>query len=55
MQGWHLTSAPQVSPAFQVLEQDVEPLGIIIEIKEMPVEQWYGTIGSSDWGLAYMW
>ena len=21
----------------------------------MPVEQWYGTIGSPDWGLAYMW
>ncbi len=32
----------------------VEPLGIIIEIDEMPVEQWYDTIGSKDWGLAYM-
>jgi peptide/nickel transport system substrate-binding protein len=21
----------------------------------MPVEQWYDTIGSADWGLAYMW
>lgn len=47
-------SAPQVSAAFQVLKQAVEPLGIIIEIKEMPVEQWYGTIGSEEWPLAYM-
>lgn len=47
-------SAPQVSSAFQVLKQDVEPLGIIIEIEEMPVEQWYGTIGEEKWGLAYM-
>ncbi len=47
-------SAPQVSSAFQVLKQDLEPLGIILEIKEMPVEQWYDTIGSSDWPLAYM-
>jgi peptide/nickel transport system substrate-binding protein len=47
-------SAPQVSAAFQVLKQAVEPLGIIIEIEEMPVEQWYGTIGSDKWPLAYM-
>lgn len=47
-------SAPQVSSVFQVLKQDLEPLGIILEIKEMPVEQWYDTIGSSDWPLAYM-
>ncbi len=47
-------SAPQVSAAFQVLKQAVEPLGIIIEIDEMPVEQWYDTIGSKNWGLAYM-
>ncbi len=47
-------SAPQVSSAFQVLKQDLEPLGIVLEIKEMPVEQWYDTIGSSDWPLAYM-
>ncbi len=47
-------SAPQVSAAFQVLKQAVEPLGIIIEINEMPVEQWYGTIGSEEWPLAYM-
>ena len=47
-------SAPQVSSAFQVLKQDLAPLGIIIEIKEMPVEQWYDTIGSADWPLAYM-
>ena len=43
-------SAPQVSAAFQVLKQDVEPLGIIIEIEEMPVEQWYGTIGERQVG-----
>lgn len=47
-------SAPQVSAMFQVLKQTVEPLGIIIEIEEMPVERWYGTIGSADWPLAYM-
>ena len=48
------TSAPQVSQAFQSLKQTLEPLGIVIEIEEMPVEQWYGTIGSADYGLAYM-
>lgn len=47
-------SAPQVSSAFQSLKQDLAPLGIILEIKEMPVEQWYETIGSADWPLAYM-
>lgn len=47
-------SAPQVSSAFQVLKQDLAPLGIVLEIKEMPVEQWYDTIGSADWPLAYM-
>ena len=49
------SSAPQISAAFQALKAAVEPLGIIIEIEEMPVEQWFGTIGSPDWGLAYMW
>ncbi|MFT3872956.1 MAG: ABC transporter substrate-binding protein [Nocardioides sp.] len=49
------TSAPQISQAFQALAQAVDPLGIKIEVKEMPVEKWYGTIGSEDWGLAYMW
>ena len=48
------SSAPQVSAAFQVLKAAVEPLGIVIEIEEMPVEQWFDTIGSPDWGLAYM-
>ena len=47
-------SSPQVSSAFQVLKQDLEPLGIILDIKEMPVEQWYDTIGNADWPLAYM-
>ena len=48
------SSAPQVSAAFQALKAAVKPLGIIIEIEEMPVEQWFDTIGSPDWGLAYM-
>ncbi|MFM7718056.1 MAG: ABC transporter substrate-binding protein [Actinomycetota bacterium] len=48
-------SAPQVSSMFQALSQAVAPLGIDITVEEMPVEQWYGTIGSKDWGLAYMW
>ena len=48
------SSAPQVSSAFQVLKAAVEPIGITIEIEEMPVEQWFDTIGSPDWGLAYM-
>ncbi len=48
------SSAPQVSAAFQALKAAVEPLGITIEIEEMPVEQWFDTIGSPDWGLAYM-
>ena len=49
------TSAPQISQAFQALAQITEQIGITIEVKEMPVEKWYGTIGSPDWGLAYMW
>ncbi len=48
------SSAPQVSQAFQSLKQTLAPLGIVIEIQEMPVEQWFDTIGSKDWGLAYM-
>jgi peptide/nickel transport system substrate-binding protein len=49
------SSAPQVSQMFQVLAEAVKEIGITIEVEEMPVEQWYGTIGSPDWGLAYMW
>jgi peptide/nickel transport system substrate-binding protein len=49
------SSAPQVSSAFQALAQDLATIGITVEVEEMPVEQWYGTIGSPDWGLAYMW
>jgi len=49
------SSAPQVSSAFQALAQDLESIGISLEVEEMPVEQWYGTIGSPDWGIAYMW
>ncbi len=49
------SSAPQVSSAFQALAQDLATLGITLEVEEMPVEQWYDTIGSADWGLAYMW
>ncbi|MCB0997897.1 MAG: ABC transporter substrate-binding protein [Acidimicrobiales bacterium] len=49
------SSAPQVSSAFQALAQDLATIGITVEVEEMPVEQWYDTIGSPDWGLAYMW
>jgi len=49
------SSAPQVSQFFQSLADTVKDLGIMIEVEEMPVEQWYDTIGSADWGLAYMW
>lgn len=49
------SSAPQVSQFFQALAATVKDMGITIEVEEMPVEQWYGTIGSPDWGLAYMW
>lgn len=49
------SSAPQVSQMFQVLAAAVKEIGITIEVEEMPVEQWYDTIGSPDWGLAYMW
>jgi peptide/nickel transport system substrate-binding protein len=49
------SSAPQISQFFQSLAETVKPLGINIEVEEMPVEQWYDTIGSADWGLAYMW
>lgn len=49
------SSAPQVSSAFQALAQDLATIGITLEVSEMPVEQWYETIGSPDWGLAYMW
>jgi len=49
------SSAPQVSQFFQALAATVKDIGITIEVEEMPVEQWYGTIGSPDWGLAYMW
>ncbi len=49
------SSAPQVSSAFQALAQDLATIGIELEVTEMPVEQWYETIGSPDWGLAYMW
>lgn len=49
------SSAPQISQAFQALAATVKDLGITIEVEEMPVEQWYDTIGSADWGLAYMW
>ncbi len=49
------SSAPQVSQFFQALAATVKDIGITIEVEEMPVEQWYDTIGSADWGLAYMW
>lgn len=49
------SSAPQVSSAFQALAQELESIGISLEVEEMPVEQWYDTIGSPDWGIAYMW
>ena len=49
------SSAPQVSQFFQALAATVKDMGITIEVQEMPVEQWYDTIGSADWGLAYMW
>ena len=49
------SSAPQVSQFFQALAATVAEIGITIEVEEMPVEQWYDTIGSPDWGLAYMW
>ena len=49
------SSAPQVSQYFQALAATVAEMGITIEVEEMPVEQWYDTIGSPDWGLAYMW
>ncbi|WP_300677509.1 ABC transporter substrate-binding protein [Nocardioides sp.] len=44
----------EVSLVFQALAEAVKELGIEIEIKEMPTEQWYGTIGSDKYGLAYM-
>ena len=50
-----LTSAASVIGALDPSEFEITAIGITIEVEEMPVEQWYGTIGSPDWGLAYMW
>jgi len=48
------SDATEINLAFQALAESLKELGIDLEIKEMPVEQWYGTIGSPKYGLAYM-
>ncbi len=48
-------TGPQIGLAAQALAQSVKSLGITLDVKEVPIEQWLATLGDKTHGISFMW
>lgn len=49
------STGPQLGTAAQSLSQNLQELGITLNVKEVPVEEWLATLGDGEHGISYMW
>lgn len=48
-------TGPQLGTAAQSLAENVKELGITLNVREVPIEEWLATIGDGEHGLGFMW
>jgi peptide/nickel transport system substrate-binding protein len=48
-------TGPQLGTAAQSIAENLKPLGIDVQVREAPIEEWLATIGDGEHGLSYMW
>ncbi|TXN30003.1 ABC transporter substrate-binding protein [Lacisediminihabitans profunda] len=48
-------TGPQLGTAAQALAANLAKIGITLNVKEVPIEQWLATIGDGKHGVGYMW
>jgi peptide/nickel transport system substrate-binding protein len=48
-------TGPQLGVAAQAIAENLKEIGIDVEVREVPIEEWLATIGDGEHGLGFMW
>lgn len=48
-------TGPQLGTAAQALSENLKQIGITLDVREVPLEEWLATIGDGEHGVGYMW
>lgn len=48
-------TGPQLGLAAQSLAQNLKTIGVTLNVKEVPIDQWLATIGDKTHGVSFMW
>jgi peptide/nickel transport system substrate-binding protein len=48
-------TGPQLGVAAQAIAENLKEIGITVEVREVPIEEWLATIGDGEHGLGFMW
>ncbi|HUH53857.1 MAG TPA: ABC transporter substrate-binding protein [Microbacteriaceae bacterium] len=48
-------TGPQLGTAAQSIAENMKQLGVTINVREVPIEEWLATIGDGEHGLGFMW
>lgn len=48
-------TGPQLGIAAQAIADNLKDIGITVDVREVPIEEWLATIGDGEHGLGFMW
>jgi len=48
-------TGPQLGIAAQAIAENLKEIGIEVDVREVPIEEWLATIGDGEHGLGFMW
>lgn len=48
-------TGPQLGTAAQAIAENLSTIGIDLDVREVPIEEWLATIGDGEHGIGYMW
>jgi peptide/nickel transport system substrate-binding protein len=48
-------TGPQLGVAAQAIAENLKEIGIDVDVREVPIEEWLATIGDGEHGLGFMW
>lgn len=49
------STGPQLGTAAQAIAENLATIGITLDVKEIPIEEWLATLGDGEHGIGYMW
>lgn len=48
-------TGPQLGIAAQAIAENLKEIGLTVEVREIPIEEWLATVGDGKHGLSFMW